>query len=186
HVFVRLRTALPRRDDGEGEERAVEDAEHGVDGAGDLVVTLEEREADHTADDEHPADGGGDRQRHDDDRDPPRRHGSSPNPARTAGAAVPGPVSGTERSSVATGTHRARRPDSRTKRRRRPVGRTAAADPHPGPGGPMREMRAGELMTPNPITVNADASIQEVARAFRTHNIGFLPVVESEQDKTVL
>jgi len=50
----------------------------------------------------------------------------------------------------------------------------------------MREMRAGELMTPNPITVNADASIQEVARAFRTHNIGFLPVVESEQDKTVL
>ncbi len=50
----------------------------------------------------------------------------------------------------------------------------------------MREMRAGELMTPDPVTVGPETPIAEVAREFRIHDIGFLPVVESERSNRLV
>lgn len=50
----------------------------------------------------------------------------------------------------------------------------------------MREMRAAELMTPDPITVEPDTPIADVARELRDHNIGSVPVVQSRQDRTLL
>ncbi|HEX7120411.1 MAG TPA: CBS domain-containing protein [Longimicrobiales bacterium] len=50
----------------------------------------------------------------------------------------------------------------------------------------MREMRAGELMTPDPITVTPDTPIAEVAREFRIHDIGFLPIVDGDRGHRLL
>lgn len=50
----------------------------------------------------------------------------------------------------------------------------------------MREMRASELMTPDPITVSADTSISDAARELREHDIGILPVVENMQSKRLV
>ena len=46
----------------------------------------------------------------------------------------------------------------------------------------MRDMYAGELMTPDPITITPDTPIAEAAREFRIHDVGFLPVVDSDRN----
>lgn len=50
----------------------------------------------------------------------------------------------------------------------------------------MRQMRAAELMTPDPITVTVDTPITDVARELREHNIGSVPVVNNEQEKRII
>lgn len=41
----------------------------------------------------------------------------------------------------------------------------------------MREMRAAELMTPDPVTLPAETPIIEVAKELREHEIGSIPIV---------
>lgn len=50
----------------------------------------------------------------------------------------------------------------------------------------MRAMRAAELMTPDPITIVPETPVAELAREFRIHDIGFLPVVESMQSNRIV
>jgi CBS domain-containing protein len=50
----------------------------------------------------------------------------------------------------------------------------------------MREMRAGELMTPDPIVVLPDTPIAEIARELRTHDIGSVPVVSDQHGKRLV
>lgn len=50
----------------------------------------------------------------------------------------------------------------------------------------MREMKAAELMTPDPIIVERGATISDVARELREHDIGIVPVVESRGDRRLL
>lgn len=50
----------------------------------------------------------------------------------------------------------------------------------------MREMKAAELMTPDPIIVERGTPISDVAREFREHDIGMVPVVESRADRRLL
>ena len=50
----------------------------------------------------------------------------------------------------------------------------------------MREMKAAELMTPDPITVERGTTISEVARELREHDIGIVPVVDSRADRRLL
>ncbi len=50
----------------------------------------------------------------------------------------------------------------------------------------MREMKAAELMTPDPITVERGTTISDVARELREHDIGIVPIVESRGDRRLL
>lgn len=50
----------------------------------------------------------------------------------------------------------------------------------------MREMKASELMTPDPVTVGSDTSIADVARRLREHDIGSVPVVTDDADKRLV
>src|SRR5690606_40658567 len=52
--------------------------------------------------------------------------------------------------------------------------------------GAMREMKAAKLMTPDPIIVERGTPISDVAREFREHDIGMVPVVESHADRRLL
>ena len=42
----------------------------------------------------------------------------------------------------------------------------------------MKEMTVADVMTPDPITVSPDATIEEVAVLMREHKVGGLPVLE--------
>jgi hypothetical protein len=48
---------LPDNNGGEGQEHGVDNAEHGINEAGYLVMSLEDRQRDRAADQEHAADG---------------------------------------------------------------------------------------------------------------------------------
>ncbi|HEY8469885.1 MAG TPA: CBS domain-containing protein [Longimicrobiales bacterium] len=50
----------------------------------------------------------------------------------------------------------------------------------------MREMKAAELMTPDPIVVERGTTIADAARELREHDIGCVPVVESRADRRLL
>ncbi len=52
-----------------------------------------------------------------------------------------------------------------------------------GGGDELRRMRAADIMTENPETVTADASLADAARKMRDLNVGIIPVVESEQSR---
>lgn len=52
-----------------------------------------------------------------------------------------------------------------------------------GRGGDLGRMRAVDIMTENPETVTADATLVEAARKMRDLNVGIIPVVESEQSR---
>lgn len=46
-----------------------------------------------------------------------------------------------------------------------------------------RRLRASEIMTENPETVTADATLADAARKMRDLNVGIIPVVDSEQTR---
>lgn len=50
----------------------------------------------------------------------------------------------------------------------------------------MRDMKASELMTPDPVTVGRDTSIADAARRLREHDIGSVPVVSDDPDRHLL
>src|SRR5690606_5375210 len=52
--------------------------------------------------------------------------------------------------------------------------------------GAMREMKAAELMTPDPITVERGTTISDVARELREHDLRLVPIVESHGDRRLL
>ncbi|CAN5793657.1 hypothetical protein BH20GEM3_BH20GEM3_08510 [soil metagenome] len=52
-----------------------------------------------------------------------------------------------------------------------------------GRGGDLGRLRAVDIMTENPETVTADATLAEAARKMRDLNVGIIPVVESEQSR---